>query len=40
MEFVQKFFIKNRSFDLGDVIADAVGCGMGLIYSLKRYIKK
>jgi VanZ family protein len=40
MEFVQKYFIKNRSFDLGDVIADAVGCGMGLIYSLKRYIKK
>jgi VanZ family protein len=40
MEFVQRYFIKNRSFDIGDVVADAVGCGMGLIYSLRKYIKK
>ena len=25
MEFVQKYCIANRSFDLGDIIADGVG---------------
>jgi len=39
MEFVQKYFIPNRSFDTGDIIADAVGCITGLVYSLNRYIK-
>ncbi|HUR64872.1 MAG TPA: VanZ family protein [Chitinophagaceae bacterium] len=40
MEFVQKYFVSNRSFDLGDIIADGVGCVAGLIYSWGRYIKK
>ncbi len=40
MEFVQKNFIPNRSFDVGDIIADGVGCVTGLIYSISRYIKK
>jgi VanZ family protein len=40
MEFVQKYFIPNRSFDIGDIIADGVGSIMGLIISLKLYIKK
>ncbi|HKC35645.1 MAG TPA: VanZ family protein [Chitinophagaceae bacterium] len=40
MEFVQKYFINNRSFDEGDIIADAVGCSLGVFFSLKRYIKK
>ncbi|HSU28209.1 MAG TPA: VanZ family protein [Chitinophagaceae bacterium] len=40
MEFVQKFFIPNRSFDGGDILADAAGCGIGLVYSISRYIKK
>ena len=40
MEFVQKYFIDNRSFDEGDIIADAVGCSLGVFFSLKRYIKK
>ena len=40
MEFVQRYFIVNRSFDAGDIIADAVGCATGLIFSLRRYIKK
>ena len=39
MEFVQKYFIPNRSFDTGDIIADGVGCVVGLIYSMGRYIK-
>jgi len=40
MEFVQKYFINNRSFDEGDIIADAVGCTLGVFFSLKRYVKK
>lgn len=40
MEFVQKYCINNRSFDVGDIIADAVGCTMGVLFSAKRYIKK
>ncbi|MES1214519.1 MAG: VanZ family protein [Bacteroidota bacterium] len=39
MEFVQKYFIPNRSFDLGDIAADALGCVVGLIYSMSRYKK-
>jgi hypothetical protein len=39
MEFVQKYFVANRSFDAGDIVADGVGCLAGLLYSLKRYIK-
>ena len=39
MEFIQKYFIPNRSFDGGDIIADAVGCTIGFLYSAKRYIK-
>jgi len=40
MELVQRYFIPNRSFDSGDILADGVGSAAGLIYSLKRYIKK
>jgi VanZ family protein len=40
MEFVQKYFIPNRSFDTGDILADGVGCIVGLVYSTRRYIKK
>lgn len=40
MEFVQKYFIPGRSFDVGDILADAAGCGVGLVYSVGRYIKK
>ncbi|MEO5946521.1 MAG: VanZ family protein [Chitinophagaceae bacterium] len=39
MEFVQKYFITNRSFDIGDIIADAIGCVTGFFYSWGRYIK-
>ena len=31
MEFVQKYFIPNRSFDEGDIVADAVGCTIGFL---------
>jgi VanZ family protein len=40
MEFVQKYLVANRSFDIGDIIADGVGCAVGLIYSSRRYIPK
>lgn len=39
MEFVQKYFVANRSFDMGDILADGVGCIAGLIFSVRRYIK-
>ena len=40
MEFVQKYFVANRSFDPGDIAADAGGCLLGLVVSLRTYIKK
>ena len=40
MEFVQKDLVLNRSFDSGDIIADGVGCLVGLIYSTRRFIPK
>ena len=40
MEFVQMYWVPNRSFDVGDIAADAVGCTAGMIFSTKRYIKK
>lgn len=39
MELVQEYLIPNRSFDLKDVLADGVGCGIGLLIA-GRYIKK
>lgn len=40
MEFVQKYLVVNRSFDGGDIIADAVGAYTGYLYSRKTFIKK
>ena len=40
MELVQRYFIPNRSFDNGDIIADGVGAAAGLIYILRRHVKK
>jgi VanZ family protein len=40
MEFVQKNYIPNRSFDVGDIIADGVGSLAGIIFSARVYIKK
>ena len=40
MEFVQKYFVINRSFDLWDLVADAAGCVARYIFCFVRYIKK
>lgn len=40
MEFVQEYFIPNRSFDVGDIIADGIGCILGFIYTTRNYLKK
>lgn len=39
MEFIQKYYIANRSFDIGDIIADGVGCFAGVIYCSWLYKK-
>lgn len=36
MEFVQQYLVANRSFDIGDIIADAAGCLLGVVFSSKR----
>lgn len=40
MEFVQKYFIPNRSFDVKDMIADGIGTVVGVLIFSKMYIKK
>ncbi len=40
MEFAQKYFVANRSFDSGDILADAGGCILGWFVSVGRFIKK
>jgi VanZ family protein len=35
LEFVQKYFIPNRDFDIYDIAADIVGAGLGLLVILK-----
>ena len=32
IEFIQHFFIPNRSFDAGDIAADAAGCLIGFFF--------
>ena len=40
IEFIQRYFIPNRSFDIGDIIADGVGSLAGVIYGIRKYLKK
>lgn len=39
VEFIQRYFVPNRDFDLYDVVADVAGGVIGLIVWV-RYIKK
>jgi VanZ family protein len=36
MEFVQRDFVANRSFDIWDILADSVGSVAGFIVARKR----
>lgn len=40
MEFVQEHLVVNRSFDIGDIIADIIGALLGWGYAWYRFIKK
>ena len=40
IEYVQKYFIPNRSFDVTDIVADSIGAIAGWIFSIRAYIKK
>ncbi len=39
MEFVQKYWIPNRSFEIWDIAADSTGCLVAFFYC-RRYLKK
>ena len=40
MEFIQDWYIPNRSFDVGDILADGVGAGLGGWFAHWRFLKK
>ncbi|MCW3116545.1 MAG: VanZ family protein [Chitinophagaceae bacterium] len=40
MEYVQKYFIPNRSFDIVDILADTIGSIAGLFFATKVYLKR
>ena len=40
MEFVQKYFVPNRSFEIGDIIADTIGSIAGFMVATKTFSKK
>jgi len=37
MEFVQKYWIPNRSFEIWDILADGLGSLLGYIYWLRNF---
>lgn len=37
MEFVQKYFIPLRSFELNDIIADSIGCGISYLWWRRKF---
>lgn len=40
MELVQHYFIPFRSLDVGDIIADGIGCAAGYYIAVKYFLKK
>jgi VanZ family protein len=40
IEFIQKYFIPNRSFEIGDIMADTAGAFSGFLFSKWLYVKK
>ncbi len=39
MEFVQKYFVAFRSFELGDIIVDGLGALIGMVISIRFFVK-
>ena len=39
VEFIQKYFVSNRSYEIWDIVADAIGCLIGYLYCSKYFIK-
>nr|WP_262901953.1 VanZ family protein [Pinibacter aurantiacus] len=39
LEFVQKYYIPNRSFDLFDIVADTCGAAAGFLFSFIYFSK-
>jgi phosphoglycerol transferase MdoB-like AlkP superfamily enzyme len=39
IEFIQRDYIANRSFDIGDIIADSIGCLAALLFAVKYWLK-
>lgn len=39
IEFIQKYWIVNRSFDVFDILADSIGAVIGYVFS-RRWLKK
>jgi VanZ family protein len=40
MEFVQKYFVAGRSFDVADILFDGLGSFAGMVALAALYIKK
>jgi VanZ family protein len=40
MELVQHYFIPFRSLDVGDIVADGIGCVAGYYVAVKYFLKK
>ena len=40
VEVIQGYFVPNRSYDLGDLLADTTGSILGILVWVKGYIKK
>jgi VanZ family protein len=39
MEFVQKYWIPDRSFELGDILADSTGSLLAYFYCIKKWLR-
>lgn len=40
MEFVQKYWIPNRSFELMDILFDSIGCVLAYYYSVRKWSRQ
>lgn len=39
MEFVQKYWVANRSFEIWDIVADSTGCIIGYFWNRSKAVK-